>query len=861
MAEASIGFRPRPAGPGLPAGPGALTRLEVEGMDCASCAQNVTKALTQVAGVASAQVELAAARASVRWNPATRPQPELLVAAVKQAGYRARLEPMPEAAASLELSVTGMTCEYCARHVRQALAGVPGVASATVDLARGRAAVRLATPGLELTPALISAAKAAGYDAAPVTVQQAKAGGASPESGWRTALWLGGPVALALLLAEWIFSLGLNRTYHWAAFILALPVQVIVGGKFYRGAWRQLRVGKSNMDTLVALGSTAAFGFSAWALFTGFAGHLYFMEAVAILTLISAGHWLEARMSAKAGASLKSLLNLAPQTARKISRGAGEQGRKGAGSGSALSDPSHSSPLSASAETEVPVAQLTPGDLIALRPGDRVPVDAEVVEGASAVDEAMLTGEPVPVEKSVGAKLFAGTVNQSGQLVARVTATGEATALAHIIAAVERAQSSRADIQRLADKVSSMFVPIVVAIAVITAIWWGVAFDSAKALHATLGTWLWHAHVPDSPVAAAFVMFAAVLIVACPCAMGLATPAALMAGVNAAARRGILIRDAQALEKSGRINAVVFDKTGTLTEGRPAVVAAEDFRPADERSVPLNELAAALARRSQHPLSRTLAGLSPGELALGDWRERRGAGVEARWNNRTLRVGSVAWFRDDGVDLSRVQPFLDAWHGKGATISLMVADREVWGAFALRDELKPHAVAVLKQLRDSGHQLFLITGDNRHTGAVIAGLAGIAPENVFAEVHPEQKAGHLRDLQARGLRVAFVGDGLNDGPALAQADLGIAVTQATDVAKEAADILLLKSDLAAIPEALGLARATLRVIRQNLFWAFFYNAAFVPLAALGFLSPVLSAVAMGLSDLMVIGNALRLGRR
>jgi Cu+-exporting ATPase len=356
-------------------------------------------------------------------------------------------------------------------------------------------------------------------------------------------------------------------------------------------------------------------------------------------------------------------------------------------------------------------------------------------------------------------------------------------------------------------------------------------------------------------------MFAAVLTVACPCAMGLATPTALMAGVNAAARRGILIRDALALEKSGRINAVVFDKTGTLTEGKPRVVASEDFRAADNRVVPLAELAASMARRSQHPLSRTLATLAPGDLAVEGWQERRGAGVEARWWNQTLRVGSVAWFRDEGVDLARVQPFLDAWHAQGATIALLVADRAVWGAFALRDELKPGAAAVVEQLRGAGHEIFLLTGDNRHTGAVMAGLAGIAADHVFAEVHPEQKAAKLKELQARGLRVAFVGDGINDGPALAQADLGIAVTLAADVAKEAADLVLLKSDLAAIPEALGLAQATLRVIRQNLFWAFFYNAAFVPLAALGFLSPMLSAVAMGASDLIVIGNALRLRRR
>jgi len=736
---------------------------------------------------------------------------------------------VPVAAPVLVMPVAGMDCGGCVQSVQRALAAVPGVNAAVVSLERREASVRLDAARPATREQLVAAIVAAGY-----RVPETAAAGAAPANPWRTAVLVGAPVTLALMVAEWGLGWGLNFAYQWSAFLLALPVQVIAGGKFYVGAWRQLRVGRSNMDTLVALGSTAAFGFSAWALFARLPGHLYFMEAAGILTLISLGHWLEARMSAQAGAALRSLLTLAPTTARR--RLAGR-------------------------EEEVRVATLRPGDVIVLRPGDRVPVDAEVLEGQSAVDEAMLTGESVPVEKSVGSRLFAGTVNHSGALAARVTATGDATSLAHIIAAVERAQSSRADIQRLADRVSSVFVPVVVAFALVAALAWGLAPDAMAALHQGLGRWLWPVHVPPSAAAGAFYIFAAVLIVACPCAMGLATPTALMAGVNAAARRGILIRDAVALEKSGRLNAVVFDKTGTLTEGRPRVVASEDFRTADNRVVPLAELAASMARRSQHPLSRTLAVLALGDLPVEGWQERRGAGVEARWGGRTLRVGSVAWFRDDGVDLTAVQPFVDAWQAQGATLALLVADREVWGAFALRDELKPHAADVLGQLRASGHELFLLTGDNRHTAAVIAGLAGIRPENIFAEVHPAQKAAKLRELQASGRRLAFVGDGINDGPALAQADLGIAVTRAADVAKEAADLVLLNSDLAAIPEALDLARATLRTIRQNLFWAFFYNAAFVPLAALGFLSPMLSAVAMGLSDLIVIGNALRLGRR
>jgi Cu+-exporting ATPase len=851
MASASIQFRPRstppPSGPpGTPPGGAAVPRTElaIEGMDCGSCAQHVTTALQQVGGVDTVHVELAQARATVTWRAGTTPDAAALIGAVKGAGYEAHLPAAKAPAAATEFRIEGMTCGNCAQHVQQALQTVPGVASAQVDLSAGRASVTWQPPASADAGAIVAAVAQAGYRALPVagaaTAPAAKP--SSAETAWTRAVWLGVPVTLAFIVAEWFLGLGMNPVFHWVGLVLALPVQVVVGAGFYRGAWRQLRVRQANMDTLVALGSTTAFLYSLWALLTGQPGHLYFMEAASILTLVSVGHWFEARMSSKAGASLRALFELAPATARRLpatSRAAG----------------------AAEAETEVPVAELRSGDRIVLKPGDRVPVDAEVAEGSSVVDEAMLTGEPLPVEKAAGARLFAGTVNQTGRLIARVTATGEATALAHIIAAVQRAQSSRANIQRLADRISSVFVPVVLLIAIAAALWWGLAPASAQAVHDAMAAFLWHSHLPASPLAAAVGIACAVLIVACPCAMGLATPVALMAGVNAAARRGILIRDAQALEKSGNITTLVFDKTGTLTEGRPRVVATEDHRPADQRTVPLAELVASLARRSQHPLSRSLAALAPGDLPVEDWRELRGAGVSAKWWGHELRVGSVAWFRDEGVDLAAVQPFLDHWLSEGATVSLLVADGAVWGAFALRDELKPQAAEVVAQLAQGGRQVFLLTGDNRQTAEAMARLAGIPPTNVLAEVRPEQKAEHLQRLQAQGQRVAFIGDGLNDGPALAQADLGIAVAQATDVAREAADIVLLRADLTAIPVALDLAQATLRVIRQNLFWAFFYNAAAIPLAALGFLSPVVCALAMGLSDVVVVGNALRLRRR
>jgi Cu+-exporting ATPase len=586
-------------------------------------------------------------------------------------------------------------------------------------------------------------------------------------------------------------------------------------------------------------------------LLAGAAGHLYFMEAAAIISLVSIGHWLEARVSARASSSLKALMQLAPALARR---------RQPNG-----------------AEREVPVAELQPGDCVALRPGDRVPTDGEVIEGASAVDESMLTGESMPVEKSAGAKLYAGTVNQSGQLVLRVTAVGEATALAHVIAAVQRAQTSRANLQRLGDRVSRVFVPVVVLIALGAALWWGLLPESAQRTHQWLGQFLWPAHPPASALAAAMITAAAVLIVACPCAMGLATPAAIMAAANAAACRGLLIRDGVALEKAGRVTAVLFDKTGTLTAGQPAVVHTELCpgnlaRPSgapshvDENPQAALALAASLARHSNHPLSQAVTRVARGDAALEDWKEIRGAGIEARItetnrNARTLRLGSLKWLADCGVDPSPSHAFVERWSGEGATVLALAEDRSLRLLLALKDTVKPGAAEIIGELQRQHLAVYLVTGDNPRTAAAIARQAGIAPENVFAEVRPEDKAGLVRQLQQRGERVAFVGDGLNDAPALEQADLGIAVSRASDIAREAADIVLLRSEIDAVPESLGLARATLRTIKQNLFWAFFYNALGVPLAALGFMSPVLCAAAMGLSDLIVIGNALRLRRR
>jgi Cu+-exporting ATPase len=747
-----------------------------------------------------------------------------------------------------ELSVTGMDCSNCARHVTEAIQGVPGVHSAMVQLENKRASVRWNGGAAQDPNALIQAVSNAGYGATVIS-SEPKAEHDSSEhrlAGWEFTLWVGILGTAPLMIGEWVFQLAMMPWFQWTGFVLATIVQVFAGAQFYRGAWNQLKIGRSNMDTLVALGSTTAFAYSTWALFSGHGGHVYFMESASIITLISLGHWMESRVSVRASGALRKLLNLAPQTARLRV----EDGK----------------------ETEVAVSNLEIGNVVALRPGDRIPTDGEVIEGDSAVDEAMLTGESVPVDKTSGKPLYAGTVNLNGRLLMRVTATGEETALAHIIAAVQRAQTSRANIQRLGDRISSVFVPIVVSIALAAALWWGFAPESAEQVHAWLAPFLWPAHPPIGNLAAAFIIAAAVLIIACPCAMGLATPTAIMAGSNAAAARGILIRDGVALEKAGEVTAVIFDKTGTLTIGKPEVVkvwerqpdssATSDFAPVTKWKI--GDLAAALARHSTHPLSQAIAKSGDVEIPLTDWQEIRGAGVQAKLlsdgDSHSLKLGSLKWLRESGVNLSAGDAFIQEWSAQGATIVGLVGNKNLLALFAVKDTVKSGSAKVAAELNERGFKTYLLTGDNALTATSIAQQAGIKRENVFAEVRPEQKAEFVKKLQEQGERVAFVGDGINDAPALEQADLGIAVSRASDVAREAADIILLKSEIEAVPEALGLAKATLRTIKQNLFWAFFYNAVGIPLAALGFMSPILCAAAMGFSDMIVIGNALRLRR-
>lgn len=735
------------------------------------------------------------------------------------------------------LRVEGMTCQNCVRHVREALQGVEHVSAAEVELDRNAATVRWTNASSARPEELVRAVRAAGFDAAVSSEEESNDTERLPVD---LRLWTAVACTVPLMLGEWVFGWHVETWFRWLSFALATIVQAWSGGAYMAGAWRQLKQRRANMDTLVALGSSTAYGLSVFLLLSGAPGHLYFMEAAAILTVIGVGHWLESRTSARAAGAVRALMKLAPDTALR-------------------QEPDGS-------ERTVPVSELRLNDAVIIRPGDRIPADGAVIEGDSSVDESMLTGESMPVEKALHDRLYTGTINLNGRVLMLVTSTGEETALARILDSVKRAQGSRASVQRLADKISSVFVPVVVVIALMTGIFWMFFHAQALALHERLGFHLWTTHLPETAWVAALVNLAAVLIIACPCAMGLATPVAIMAGTNAAARRGILIRDGIALEVAGRIDTLVFDKTGTLTEGKPALERYETY--AGEPTRPqIDELALAvsLARHSNHPLSRAISGLGNPPMEITRWREKRGHGVEADcrinpFDDRpaAVRLGSLRWLEENGVECDRGREFIHEWAGQGASLVGLSVDSWLMAVFAIRDQIKPGTAEMLAELKEQGFELHMVTGDHAATARSVAAAIGIPPQNVKAESAPDDKPKQIARLQQSGRSVAFVGDGINDAPALEQANLGIAVCHANDIARESADVLLLNSDVQSIPRTLELARATLAKIRQNLFWAFFYNIAAIPLAALGFLSPVVCAVAMGASDLIVVGNAMLL---
>ncbi len=793
----------------LPAAAGPLTRWDfgVEGMTCASCSTRVEKSLARLPGVASASVNLATERAAVEADATV--DAAALQAAVEKAGYAMK----PQA---LRLNIEGMTCASCVARVEKALNRVPGVLSASVNLATESADIVSAADNLV---ALQAAVERAGYRATlPAVTPEVAPRGALPEW-WPVAL----AIALSLPLA--LPMVGMLWGAHWMLpgglqFLLATPVQFWLGARFYVAGWKALRAGSGNMDLLVVLGTSAAWGLSVWLWLTAAPGtmpHLYFEASAVVITLVLLGKWLETRAKRQTTDAIRALNALRPDTARVRRDGI---------------------------EIELPLAQVVVGDEVVIRPGERVPVDGDIVDGVSQVDESLITGESLPVARQVGDRVTGGAVNGEGRLVVRTRAIGAETVLARIVRLVESAQAKKAPIQRLVDRVSAVFVPVVIGLALLT-----------------FGGWM----LAGGGVETALLNAVAVLVIACPCALGLATPTAIMVGTGAAARHGILIKDAEALEIAHRVSVVAFDKTGTLTEGRPELVAAE---PADGARSELLARAAALQAGSEHPLARAVTAAAMREGVTVPPADAltavAGRGIAASVEGRALKLGSSRFMDELGVDLSPLADRAAQLQADGRTVSWLanLADLgdspRLLGLLAFGDTLKPSAADAVRRLQAAGVRTVLVSGDNRGAAAAVA--AQLAIDDVRAEVLPEHKAEVVAELKQGGAVVAMVGDGINDAPALAAADVGIAMSTGTDVAMHAAGITLMQGDPARVADALDISRRTWAKIRQNLFWAFAYNVVGIPLAAAGMLNPVIAGAAMAFSSFSVVSNALLLRR-
>jgi Cu+-exporting ATPase len=782
-------------------------RLPVTGMTCASCAARVEKAVAAVPGVRQAVVNLATEEAFVDVDSGV--PLEDLAEAVRKAGYDVASRPVT-------LAVEGMTCASCSGRVEKALSKVPGVLSASVNLATEQATV-VALASVPVS-ALAAAVGKAGYSAME-RLPSGTASAARPlPDVWPVVA--GAMLTLPLVAPMLLRPFGVDAMLApWLQLALATPVQFWLGARFYRAGWKAVRAGAANMDLLVALGTSAAFGLSLYLMGSHLghgAPHLYFEASAAVITLVLLGKWLERRAKRRTADAIRSLEALRPTSARVVRDGV---------------------------EAELLVEQLRVGDHVVVRPGERVAVDGEIIDGRSHVDESLITGESLPVAKHPGDRVTGGSVNAEGVLSVRTTAIGAETTLARIVRLVESAQAAKAPIQRLVDRVSAVFVPVVMAVAVLTFAAWMLATGDAER---------------------ALINAVAVLVIACPCALGLATPTAIMAGTGVAARYGILIKDAEALEVAHAVTIVAFDKTGTLTEGRPSLVAVEPAAGLSRDA--LVSLAAALQRTSEHPLARAVADKARAEqLPVAEARDMRalpGRGVEATVDGRRIALGSSRFLRELGVATGSLGIQAERLERQGRTLSWLVRlddDRpELLGLLAFGDTVKASAAAAVAQLRALGVRTVMLTGDNAGSARAVAADLGI--DEVRAEVLPADKAAAVHALRAGGARVAMVGDGINDAPALAAADVGIAMSTGTDVAMQTAGVTLMRGDPRLVVDAIDISRRTYAKIRQNLAWAFAYNVLGIPLAAFGLLNPVIAGAAMALSSVSVVGNALLLSR-
>lgn len=780
--------------------------FKVGGMTCASCVARVEKALEAVPGVETATVNLATEKATVRAESGTSFQ--TLSLAIEKAGYDVLNE-------SVSLSIIGMTCASCVMRVENAIRKVPGVIDASVNLATEKAQIK--TTGVS-SEVLIAAIEKAGYDALLVVDRTTQEESRRALPNW----W---PVALSALFSIPLVlpMIGMPFGYQWVLpgwlqLALATPVQFWLGARFYKAGWKALLARSGNMDLLVAIGTSAAYGLSVYLLVahgTNEMHHLYFESSAVIITLVLLGKWLEARAKYQTVAALRALESLRP-TKATVRRGG--------------------------QDIEMHVAQVRVGDIVVVRPGERVSVDGVITEGNSHLDESLLTGESLPVAKTTGDNVTGGAVNADGLLILTATAVGNATMLSQIIKMVEDAQAVKAPIQRLVDAVSAVFVPVVLIISVITLVGWGLM----------TGDWQ-----------QALLNAVAVQVIACPCALGLATPTSIMAGTGVAAKYGILIKDAEALETAHAVNVVAFDKTGTLTEGKPAVVAIEAAAQPARRIL---ELARAVQQYSDHPLAKAVENeaVSRGVAlhAASDAKALPGRGVQAQIDDAVVYLGNKQMLNEIGIRVTGMEDAAAMHENAGRTVSWLAIKTagltELAGLIAFGDTLKPSAQSAVQRLREIGVTSVMLTGDNAGSARAIALAVGIT--DFRAEVLPAEKAQVVGELKQGGKTVAMVGDGINDAPALASADVGIAMSTGTDVAMHTAGITLMRGDPTLVADAIEISKRTYRKIQQNLGWAFIYNAVGIPLAAFGYLNPVIAGAAMALSSVSVVSNSLLLRR-
>ncbi|HHH36915.1 MAG TPA: copper-translocating P-type ATPase [Gammaproteobacteria bacterium] len=801
----------------------------IEGMSCAACVRRVERALTRLDGVHRAEVNLATARATVHFDP-ERVSPGQLVEGVRRAGYEVPVQ-------HAELPVRGMSCAACVRRVERALGRLRGLLDARVNLARERVSVDYLAPAVELA-ALREAITAAGYEVPEeeTNPDREQEGRERELARLRKDLRFAAlfTLPLALLVMAPMVAPGLREflerqlpapAWHWLEALLATPVLFVAGARFYRLGLRELRHLSPGMNTLVMLGASAAYGYSLLALlapglFPAGTANFYFEAAAVIVTLILLGRFLEARARGRTSEAIRKLAGLQSKTARVLRE---------------------------DSPREIPIEAVKPGDRVLVRPGERIPVDGTVTEGSSHVDESMISGEPMPVRKEPGSEVVGGTINKSGSLVFRATRVGADTVLAQIIRMVEEAQGSKPPIQQLADRIAGVFVPVVLGLAVLTFI-------------------IWINTGPEPALNYAFVAAVSVLLIACPCAMGLATPTAIMVGTGKAAETGILFRKGTAMELLAKTDTVVMDKTGTLTEGQPTVTEIVSF---GGRQDPLLAWIAAVEQRSEHPLAEAIVRAARDRgLAIppaSNFEATPGLGVSANVEGHRLEIGAPRYLQQCGVDISLALESCREQAAQGRSLVLCAVDGRLAALLAISDPVKEGSAEAVRCLQAMGLQTAMITGDNRETAEAVAAQLGL--QSVLANILPDGKADAVKRLQAEGRRIAFVGDGINDAPALAQAEVGIAIGTGTDIAIETGDVILMSGDLRALVNAIALARRTLRVIRLNFFWAYAYNVALIPVAAGALypfggplLDPMLAAGAMSLSSLFVVSNSLRLRR-